>query len=653
MSTAVRAAVIVIAGGLVYANSLSSPFFFDDWTSIQQNQQIRQLWPLSGALAPPKDTPVAGRPLVNLSFAINHAIGGLNVTGYRLVNLAIHVVAALVLFGVIRRTLLLPSLAPRFKDHATDLAWAASLIWMAHPLNSEVVNYVTQRTTSMMAVCYLLTMYCSVRALDSTARGRWHIAAVAACATGMACKESMVTAPLMVALFDRVYVAAALRRAAHRRRLYAGLATSWLVLAMLLAERPRTTVGLDTGVGPWTYLLNQTTVIVDYLRLAIWPRGLVLDYGLPQPMILADVIVPALIVLALASAVAAALVFRPRLGFLGAWFFVTLAPTSSIVPIATEVGAERRVYLATAGLVILAVLGAYRMWNWGAATTSSGRLQVLTPYRRRVSTVLVVGTLVCLLAALASATIGRNREYQSWLSLSKTTVERRPHGRAYLHYGTALLEAGRREEAVDYIRRSSEDYPGARFVLGNELIADGDLEAGAEQLERFVEQMPAHVNVVPARETLGSVYLLLGRDDAAAAQLLALLRRDPERRDTHMRLGEIRSTQGRFAEAIQHFRFLVEHRPQDTEALRKLGAALATAGQVESGAAVLERAARMAPRDVAVRLLFGRVLAMAGRLDEAAEQFGRAVDIEPRNDDARRDLARALAQAARLRTMRR
>jgi Flp pilus assembly protein TadD len=120
-----------------------------------------------------------------------------------------------------------------------------------------------------------------------------------------------------------------------------------------------------------------------------------------------------------------------------------------------------------------------------------------------------------------------------------------------------------------------------------------------------------------------------------------------------LRLGEIRSKQGRFAEAIRHFRFLVERRPQDTEALRKLGAALAASGRADSGAAVLERAASIAPQDLAVRLLFGRVLAMAGRLDEAAEQFARAVDIEPHNDDARRDLTRALAQAASLRAMRR
>ena len=98
-----RAAVIVVAGLLVYSNSLSSPFLFDDQNSIVGNSQIRQLWPLSIPLSPPRDTPVAGRPLVNLSFAINYAMGGLDPWGYHLVNVVIHVIGVLVLVGNVRR----------------------------------------------------------------------------------------------------------------------------------------------------------------------------------------------------------------------------------------------------------------------------------------------------------------------------------------------------------------------------------------------------------------------------------------------------------------------------------------------------------------------------------------------------------------------
>jgi Flp pilus assembly protein TadD len=634
-----------VVGALVYANSLSGPFIYDDLTSIEQNPSIRGLWPLSGVLSPPDDTPVAGRPLLNLSFAINYAIGGLDVTGYRLTNLAIHVLATLVLFGLVRRTLLLPSLAPRMGDSATNVAAAAALLWMVHPLNSEVVDYVTQRSTSLMGLCYLMTLYCSVRALGAGTR-RWRMAAVAACAAGMACKESMVTAPVMVAIFDWVFVPVAVRRSAHRGRLYAGLAGTWLVLATLMSSRPRTTVGFDAGVSAWTYLLNQTTVIVDYLRLVVWPSQLVLDYGLPRAMSLTDAIVPGLIVVGLAVVTVAALVYRPHLGFLGAWFFVTLAPTSSVVPIVTEVGAERRMYLPLAALVVLAVVCAREIWSSSALTDRLGVWMQAARQRRRVSALVGMVTLCCVGAPLAATTIDRNREYQSWLSLSRTIVERRPHGRAYMLYGDALHAAGRRAEAVDYFRRSSADYPGARFALGTELIANGQLAAGAEQLERFVAQMPTHISVGVARRTLGAAYIILEKYDVAAAHFTALLTLQPNSRDAHMRLGEITALQGRDDEAIRHFQFVVARWPQDTEAMRKLGAALAGSGRMDAAAAVLEQAVSVAPRDTAVRLLFGRVLAMAGRLNEAAGQFAEALDIDPSNADARRDLARAHAQAA-------
>ena len=187
-------------------------------------------------------------PIVNLTFAINYAADGLEVRGYRLTNLAIHLLAAVTLFGLVRRTLQLPSLAPTFGMHATNLAWVSALVWMLHPLQTEVIDYVTQRTESMMGLCYLLTMYFSVRALERHP-ARWQAAAVLACATGMACKESMVTAPVMVGLFDYVFVSRAMMRKVHRPRLYIGLASTWLVLAALMAPGPRTTVGFNTAVS--------------------------------------------------------------------------------------------------------------------------------------------------------------------------------------------------------------------------------------------------------------------------------------------------------------------------------------------------------------------------------------------------------------------
>ena len=159
---------IVLAGVLVYGNGLSGPLLFDDETSILNNTSIRQLTPLSGPLSPPRDTPVAGRPVVNLTFALNYAIGGLDVTGYHVTNVVVHLLAALVLYGIVRRALRTGRVPSELKHDADYVALAAAVLWVVHPLNSESVSYLTERTESMMGLFYLLTMYASIRAATAT-----------------------------------------------------------------------------------------------------------------------------------------------------------------------------------------------------------------------------------------------------------------------------------------------------------------------------------------------------------------------------------------------------------------------------------------------------------------------------------------------------
>jgi hypothetical protein len=210
-------------------------------------------------LFPDRELPVAGRPLVNVTLALNYALDGNHVAGYRIANLAIHVLCALALwesrvahvcfqpFGHDSRTCTSGSRPPR------------ALVWLVHPLNSEVVNYITQRTESLMALCYLLTLYCSIRALDKSRARAWSVLAVVCCAAGVACKESMVTAPIMVMLFDRIFVYRNAREMWQRRSpLYAGLLSTWVLLIALISTGPRIrSAGFSTGVSVWTYLLNQ------------------------------------------------------------------------------------------------------------------------------------------------------------------------------------------------------------------------------------------------------------------------------------------------------------------------------------------------------------------------------------------------------------
>ena len=164
----------------------------------------------------------------------------------------------------------------------------------------------------------------------------------------------MVTAPIAFVLFDRAVVFPSFKSAFRARwKLYASLAATWAVLVALAWSAPRAeSVGLSLGVSPWTYLLNQAEIITHYLRTAVWPTRLVFAYGEPRAITLREVLAESLLIVSLLALSVWGWRTRPKLGLPGILFFLILAPTSSVVPIATEVGAERRMYLPLAALVV-------------------------------------------------------------------------------------------------------------------------------------------------------------------------------------------------------------------------------------------------------------------------------------------------------------
>lgn len=546
-------ALILLAGVATYANGLAHPFIFDDFGSVVRNPTIRDLTDLGTVFSPPVETSVAYRPLVNLSFAINYAIGDLNVVGYRVVNLALHLACALMVFALVRRTL---NLVPT--GRADGIAGAIALLWVVHPLNSEVVDYVSERSDSMMALCYLVALYASARAHEAAHSLRWRIGSVLACAAGMVCKESMVTAPVVIALYDVVYVyggsARAIRAALRARwRFYAALGATWtLLLPSLIASASISSGGFSSAQAtPWTYLLNQAEMVTRYLWLTFWPSSLVNYYGWARPLTLSAVWQPALFVLALVGAAFVLLIKAPRAGFLAVSVFILLAPTSSIVPIAAEVGAERRMYLSLVCLLALVVIGADAAWRRFSAATQESRGPART----------LLAVVVAATVALALVTVARNREYQSALTMARTVLARWPTPMAHHLVGAELSFAGHRDEAIAELSIAAPDYPPARYYLGRELGAAGRFDEAAQALLSFVRDEP-RAPVVPLAHGLVAD---------------ALVR------------------QQRFGDAIPHYRQWLDSDPSNVAGWAALGVALAKVGQVNEAASAFGRALKIDP----------------------------------------------------------
>ena len=406
----------------------------------------------------------------------------------------------------------------------------------------------------------------------------------------MASKQSMVTVPLAVVLVDRVFFFESLPEAFRRRwRFYTALAASWLVIVMLVLVGPRAhSVGFSSGVSPWTYLLNQSLMITRYLALTVWPRGLVADYGFPRALAFTDVIPQMLFIAALLALTAVALRYRPKLGFLGAWFFLTLAATSSVVPIATEVGAERRMYLPLAALVVLAV----SLFAWLSNHVQTTRLARTS----RTVAIACVGVWAAVAASFVAGTVARNREYSSALQLARTSLDRWPTGHARHVLGNELLKIGRRDEAIAYLREAIRDDSRAHYTLGVVLFQDGRFPEAREQLQEFVRLEPLLLEAVNARSLIGRTLFADGQLDAAAEQFALARAMQPSFPDAHLGLGEVRFAQQRYADAIVEYRAYLSGNGANDGAWMNLGIALQRTGQDDDAVRAFRRAAELNPR---------------------------------------------------------
>jgi len=593
------AAVTIGAGIAAYANSFSGPFIFDDASSIPDNPHIRRLWPLWQVMSAPPQSTIAGRPLVCLSLALNYALDGLNVRGYHAFNLAIHLLSALLLSGIVRRTLLNPVFGGRFEQAAPWLAAASATIWMIHPLQTEAVTYIVQRTELLVGFFYLLTSYCAIRAWAGHRPRPWFAAAVVSCALGMASKESMATAPLVVLLYDRAFVSASFSASLRRHwALYAALAMTWLIVGLVVLTGPRNeTVGFSLGVNPFDYLRTQAGVIVWYLRLCLWPHPLVISYSdWPLATSIREVRPQALLVLGLLATTAWALWRRPALGFLGAWFFLILAPTSSFVPIVTEFAAERRMYLPLAAVVVLAAIGGYRLL---AGASNRLALRTWAPGWIGGGLVIVLATL------LGSLTAARNRDYRSELAIWSDAVAKRPRNAlAHSTLGAVLRELRRDDEAIAHYTEALRLKPGyaeAHYNMANAL-------ADQEKLDQAIEHY---------REAL---------------------RLTPDYPEGHSNLGVVLLNQGRLDEARHHFAEAVRLKPDYMEARVNLALALTRLGRTKEAIDQFTQVLRVSPDNAGAHWGLARALASQNRIQEAVGEYREVLRLDPGHADARNEL---------------
>lgn len=438
--------LIILFGAVAYANTFNVPFYFDGVPCIVENPVVHDLTNLSrldtyGVLGISEDirNNIVTRLVTYLTFAANYRLHGLTVTGYHLVNLILHLANALLVYRLV--CFVRPSVTARTSG-CDPLPLIVALLFVVHPLQTTAVTYIVQRF-AVLATFFSLAALCSyvlsVRASVPRWRKVWYVCALAATILAMYSKEIAFPLPILMALFDVVFLSGTQRQ--RLRRLAPFLATLLLLplTVMVLANISDVTgqsasnvldlVNIGGG-SRWSYFLTQWPVIVTYLRLLAFPAGLHLEYDFPRfttvwdPVIIASgVLLAALLylgvrLLSMRSSACDNAQNRRLIGFGIVWFFTTLAMESSIIPL-DDLIFEYRLYLPSLGF-FLAVTAAVDLLRRRMALTFPA-----------VNTVAIAGAFL-LLMVLTTATVMRNRTWQDELvfwrdNVSKSPNRARPH----------------------------------------------------------------------------------------------------------------------------------------------------------------------------------------------------------------------------------
>ncbi len=648
--------LLCVAAVLAYSNSFSAPFIMDDRRMVIENASLHTLWPpWKAILCPP-------RWVSDLSFALNVAIGGYTPADFRVTNILIHTIVSLFLYGIVRRTLRLPRLQPTFGEYADPLALTTALLWVVHPLGTNCVTYVAQRIEAIMALFLLATLYCFIRTVTSHHPRRWAGATIAFCAVGMGTKEIMATAPLLLFLYDGIFISPSWSAAWRTRwKLHLALWLTTAIFGLLLLMNMGLAVARNEPLlgrlcSPWQYLLTQTQVITHYLRLVYWPDALCINYRWPIATELAAVWPTTLSLSLLGMGTLIGLLTRKTFAFPLAAMFVILAPTSSFLPI-PDAAFEHRMYLPMAGLLALTVTVFFAAWLRLVSRLESRRLAGAGFF------LLAFGIATCALVLTRT----RNTDFLSEDTLWQDVIRKRPGNfLGYVALANDSTTKGRNAKAIriledilpsmpDYsrmsfpeivqARRTNPSNPDKEYSMAHSILGFAYLNLG--RTNESVRHLREAIRVYPLRPTpylnMGRIAMADGKLAESAFWLKQAYARNPRNQDVLCTLASVESMRGNWDFAVRLYRETLRLNPMHGFARSQLAWIRATCPveKCRDGATALQLAqplvAMSRGRSPRAYDILGAAYAEAGQFEKAVESANQALQLLSRTEESRKE----------------
>jgi Flp pilus assembly protein TadD len=652
-------ALVLLGSGIwaVYGLGITSPFIFDDVNSVIENPSIVHLWPLlgdaenPGPLNPPKDLPTSGRPLVNFTFALNYHINDTRPLGFHVFNIMTHMLVALLLAATVCRILKLEYFGHKFDRIAVRLSLLIALLWALHPLQTEAVQYITQRTELLCGFFYLATIYLSLRywsAHTPAARGGWIILASICCVLGMTSKEMMASAPFAVLLFERTFINGSFLKSLRRSAwLYVSFIPGLIILFYIISEHPHArSVGFYHGVAAHQWWLVQTKVLWLDVKLCLWPWPLSLHYGLPYPSF--EQAIPwVLLTAALCAAILWGVWRRSSAGFVGAFVMMLLLPTM-IVPITTEVAAERRLYLPLTALITLVVAGGYsllqklasrRAHSPNSANDASAAAKDWPPLAAIAAPALVLAMIYGFVSA------HRLGVYRDELSLWRDTAESQPGDYiSQYNYGLFLRQSGQYGKAIVYLKRALDlnvDVYETYNELGAALDGLGDTAGAMKCWQQSIEMNPQYPQ---GHNNLARALSKMGQTQAALDEFHLAIKCNPSYSEAYNNLAITLVSMGRLQEAVVNYQHSISLNPNRPKFRNNYAVALLKLGRAQEAIEQCRRAIELEPDYYEAYYNLGIALSATGRPREAIEQYQKALALKPNLPMVHNNLGTLLAR---------
>jgi protein O-mannosyl-transferase len=614
-------ALVVIVGLIIYARTLHAPFVLDDYGSIVNNPLITNLayfYDLNSGKMFYGFGGFVSRYFGYLTFALNYRIDGLHVTGYHLVNIAIHLAASLFVYRLVSLTFRTPYFLQArdqgIRNRAGFIALIAALLFVSHPIQTQAVTYLVQRLASLASLLYLISLTCYIRArltrLEPGSRGfsgaAWFVCALVSAVLAMKTKEISFTLPLTLLLYEALFFTGASRRKLVGALAFLVLAGSVGTLSVVRSGRSFGEIitlldkatRLQTDMSRWDYLATQCRVIVTYLRLVIFPVGQRLDYDYPIYSFLnLEVLLSAALLGSLLAAAfyclhrsrhgkaqdaddASALLRVVAFGIF--WFFITLSVESSIIPI-VDVIFEHRMYLPSAGLFMAAA---------AALSLAGGACAALSGWPK--IPVLIGSAGVVLL--LSGMTIARNELWRNEVALWEDNAWRCPQkARTFLNLGSAAERAGDLAVAEAAYREASDissDQSLSRLDLGRLYL---QWNRPDDALKEFREALAIDPGLGEAHNNIGKIFESRLQYDEALKEYLQAVKAKPYLAVPYCNIGYLYARQKRYAEALQEYEKAIVRDPDYEQVYINRGIALLATGRRSEALADFRRALQINP----------------------------------------------------------